>query len=155
MTLNNKTLVKVVNKRSMPYTASFQDGEYYVWQPAQGDIYDEHELTFRDVQRLHMNSSTFREGYLYIDNEEVRKRLRLEKEEIQVATMSREEIEKLLKGNLNQLKKLDDYKENTGLISEVIRVAKELGISNYNKLSYLSEVSGVPIEILTENNKEE
>ncbi|MDC6267351.1 hypothetical protein [Lysinibacillus fusiformis] len=155
MALDNKSLVKIVNKRSTGYTVSLPSGEYYEWLPATNDIYDEQELEFKQVQILHMRSSTFKEGYLFIDNEEARKRLGLEKEEIKIFTMSREEIEKMLKGNLTSIKKLDNYKENKSLISEVINVAKELGIDNHNKLNYLSELSGVPVEIITQSNEKE
>ena len=108
--LDNKTKISVVNKRGQEYTASLPNGEYYEWMPAVGGIEDSQELEFKHVQYLHMRSSTFKEGYLYIDHDEARKRLGLEKEEVKVATMSHEEIEKLLKGNLTQLKKLENYK---------------------------------------------
>lgn len=155
MTLNNKSIITVVNKRSTAYTVSLPSGEYFEWLPANDGFYDEQELDFKQIQVLHTRSSTFKDGYLFIDDEEARKRLGLEKEDIKVFTMSKEEIEKMLKGNLTTIKKLDRYKSNKSLINEVINVAKELGIDNHNKLNYLSELSGVPVEILTENNKEE
>ncbi|MGG0308443.1 hypothetical protein ABEY43_06485 [Priestia megaterium] len=153
--LDNKTKISVVNKRGQDYTASLPNGEYYEWMPAVGGIEDSHDLEFKQVQYLHMRSSTFREGYLYIDNEEARKRLGLEKEEVKVATMSHDEIEKLLKGNLTQLKKLENYKDNSGFIREVVEVAKNLKVSNVNKLSYLSELSGVPVDVIRESYKDE
>lgn len=155
MTLNNKSIINVVNKRSTGYTVSLPSGEYFEWLPAMNGLYDEQELDFKQVQLLHTRSSTFKEGYLFIDNDEARKRLGLEKEDVKVFTMSTEDIEKILKGNLTAIKKLDKYKDNKSLISEVINVAKELGIDNHNKLNYLSELSGVPIEIITEKNKDE
>lgn len=155
MALNNKSIVKIVNKRSTGYTVSLPSGEYYEWLPSSNGMYDEQELEFKTVQILHMRSSTFKDGYLFIDDEEARKRLGLEKDEIKVFTMSKEDIEKMLKGNLASLKKLDNYKDNKSLISEVINVAKELKIDNHNKLNYLSELSGVPIEIITETNEKE
>ena len=155
MALNNKSLIKVINKRSTGYTVSLPSGEYYEWLPAVNDLYDEQELEFKNVQILHMRSSTFRDGYLVVDDEEARKRLGLEKEEIKVFTMSKDEIEKMLKGTMAAIKKLDNYKENKSLISEVVNVAKELKLQNVNKLNYLSELSGVPVELLTEFNDEE
>lgn len=154
MALDNKTKITVVNKRSTEYTMSFPNGEYMVWMPSLNGINDEHELEFKQVQWMHVNTATFRHGHLYIDNEDARKRLGLETEQVKAFTMSREDIEKHLRGNLTQLKKLEQYKENKSLISEVIAVAKDLKIDNHNKLNYLSELSGVPVELLTESNEE-
>lgn len=154
MALDNKSKINVINKRSTEYTASFPNGEYIVWMPSLNGMYDEQEIELKLVQWLHNNTGTFKNGHLFIDNEEARKRLGLETSEVKAFTMSREEIEKYLKGNLAQLKKLEDYKDNKGLISEVINVAKELKIQNHTKLSYLSELSGVPVELLTESIEE-
>lgn len=151
--LNNKTMIRVVNKRNSSYTVSLPNGEYYEWLPAQNGFEDSHELTFRDVQYLHTRSKTFSHGYLYIDNAEARKRLGLEKEEVANLTMSREEIEKCLKGNIAQLKKLDKIKHDREMVREVIDVAKELKIDNMTKLNYLSELSGIPVDIIFEQNK--
>lgn len=154
MAIDNKTMVTVVNKRSFPYTVSTPSGEYYEWLPAREDYEDSHELTFREVSWLHTQTSTFREGYLFIDNEEVRKRFGLESEKQKVLNLSRSEIETMLKGNMKALKKLEDVKDNKSLILDVVEVAKELKITNATKLEYLSELSGIPFELIREDMKD-
>lgn len=151
MVLDAKTLIAVVNKRSESYTVSLRNGEYFEWLPAKDGYEDMIELTFRDVQYLHTQSATFTRGHLYIDNDEARKRLGLEKAEIKVNQISAQDIEKALKGNLSQLKKmLEQIKnsENTTLLREVANIAKEIKIDNTNKLQLISEASGIPMEIL-------
>jgi hypothetical protein len=141
--LDSKTMIPLVNKRSNKYTASLPNGNYYEWLPCMEGIEDSIEVPFKDVQYLHMTSSTFREGHLFVDHEEARKRLRLENDDhVKALTMSREDIEKILKGDKN-------------MIREVLDVAKEIGVDNINKLNFLSELSGVPVDVIqgTGNNE--
>lgn len=153
--LNNKTMVEVSNKRKTPYTAYIKhSGEYYAWLGATSGIEDMIEMNFRDLQWLHTNSSTFTKGYLYIENEEVRKRLGLESEEVKRLTMSREEIEANLKGNMSAIKKFDAIKDNKEMVREVIAVAREIKVNNASKLAYLSEISGIPQESLMPQEEE-
>lgn len=153
--LDNKTMVNVINKRKNPYTASIRNGEYYEWLPATDVYEDSIELPFRDVQYLHTASSTFKEGYLYIDNVEARKRLGLEKESLKVNQLSRQEIETALKGNMGQFKKTFGLIQNKSLLRDVVEIAKEIGIDNINKLQYLSDISGIPMEIIIDNGDKE
>lgn len=155
MAIDNKTLIPVVNKRKNPYTATLRNGEYYEWLPATEGYEDVVDLEFKDVQYLHTTSSTFREGYLFIDNDEARKRLGLEKDEVKVNVLSREEIEDMLKAPMNKFKKLGTI-TNKSLLQEVVEIAKEIGIDNVNKLQYLAEISGIPFEIIIDkdNDKE-
>jgi hypothetical protein len=154
--LDSKTMIPLVNKRSNKYTASLPNGNYYEWLPCMEGIEDSIEVPFKDVQYLHMTSSTFREGHLFVDHEEARKRLRLENDDhVKALTMSREDIEKILKGNMNALKKLEELKGDKNMIREVLDVAKEIGVDNINKLNFLSELSGVPVDVIqgTGNNE--
>lgn len=154
MVLDAKSMILVVNKRSTTYTASLRNGEYYEWLPATDGYEDSIELSFRDIQYLHTQSATFTRGYLFIDDIEARKRLGLEKEEIKVNQISREEIEKALKGGLPALKKmLETVKEaeNIALLREVVTIAKEIKIDNTNKLQLISEATGIPMEVLIDN----
>lgn len=151
MALDNKTMISVVNKRSNPYTASLRNGEYYEWLPASDGWEDSVDLSFRDVQYLHTQSATFKEGYLFIDHEEARKRLGLEKPEAKVNQISKEDIEKALKGNIAQLKKMLESVANSGntsLIREVVSVTKEIKVDNITKLQMISETTGVPVEVI-------
>lgn len=153
--ITNNTVVKVVNKRNSSYTVTLPTGEYYEWLPAQFGVEAYHDIPFKDVQYLHVRSATFKRGFLYIDNQEARRRLGLEKEEVQTLTMSREEIEKLLKGNMAQIKKLDKVKDERALVQEVIDVAREIKLDNHSKLTYLSELSGIPVELIVPKEDEE
>jgi hypothetical protein len=151
MALDSKTLIPVLNKRSTVYTASLRNGEYFEWLPATESYEDTIELSFRDIQYLHTTSATFTRGYLYIDNDEARKRLGLEREEIKVNQISRAEIEKGLKGGIPLLKKmLETIKEseNSALLREVVSIAKEIKVDNTTKLQLLAEASGIPMEVL-------
>lgn len=153
--LNHKTMITLVNKRNQSYTVSLPSGEYYEWLPATSGVEDSQELTFRDVQYIHTRSSTFKQGFLYVDNADARKRLGLEKEEIKALTMSREEIEKLLKGNMTQFKKLETLQGNRNMVSEIIDVAKELKIDNTSKVNLLSKWSGIPSELIIVSEEED
>jgi hypothetical protein len=151
MVLDAKSLVPVVNKRSSVYTVSLRNGEYYEWLPASEGYEDTIDLSFRDIQYLHTTSATFSRGYLYIDDIDARKRLGLEREEVKVNQVSRQEIEKALKGGIPQLKKmLDTVKEadNTALLREVFNIAKEIKVENVNKLQLISEATGIPMEVV-------
>lgn len=149
--LENKTMINVINKRKNPYTASLRNGEYYEWLPATDVFEDSIELSFRDVQYLHTASSTFKDGYLFIDNVDARKRLGLEKESIKVNQLSRQDIEAALKGNMGQFKKTLGLIQNRALLRDVVEIAKEIGIDNVTKLQHLSDISGIPMEIILDN----
>lgn len=154
MSSNNK-MVTVFNKRSTAYTVSTPNGDYFEWLPAREGFEDSHEMTVRDVQWLHTRSATFKKGYLYIEDADLRKRLGLETEKVKSYSLSREDIEKMLKGNMNQLKKLNELKDNKNLILEVVEVAKELNITNSNKIDFLSEISGIPYELIRDEMKKD
>jgi hypothetical protein len=154
MALDAKTLIPVLNKRSTTYTVSLRNGEYFEWLPATESYEDTIDLSFRDVQYLHTTSATFSRGYLFIDDLEARKRLGLEREEVKVNQISRQEIEKALKGSIPVLKKmLDTLKEseNNSLLREVYSIAKEIKVENVNKLQMISDASGIPMEVLIDN----
>lgn len=154
MAIDAKTLIPVINKRSTTYTASLRNGEYYEWLPAKDEYEDVIELSFRDIQYLHTTSATFSRGYLFIDDLEARKRLGLEREEVKVNQISKMEIEKALKGNMQQLKKmLDTIKEseNASLLREIYGIAKEIKIDNINKLQMIADATGVPMEVMIDS----
>lgn len=153
--LDNKSMISVVNKRKNPYTASIRNGEYYEWLPASDEFEDSIDLPFRDVQYLHTVSATFKEGYLFIDNDEARKRLGLEKESIKVNQLSRKDIESALKSNMGQFKKTFGLIQNKSLLRDVVEIAKEIGVDNTTKLQYLSDISGIPMEIILDNGDKE
>ncbi len=153
--LNHKSMIDVVNKRNSSYTLSLPNGDYYEWLPASNGFEDIRELSFRDIQYVHSTSSTFKKGYLYINNEDARKRLGLDIAKVKTLTMSRDEITKLLKGNMAQIKKLSELKDSREMMQEVIDVAKELRINNKTKLDYLSELSGVPVDLIYVENEDE
>lgn len=156
MTIDVKTLIPVVNKRSQGYSAVLRSGDYYEWLPSSDGYEDMIELPFRDVQYLHTTSATFKRGYLYIDDAEARKRLGLEKEEVKLNLVSREDIEKALKGNIAQLKKLLDTvknSENIALSREVYTIAKEIKVDNITKLQLIAEATNIPMEVLIDENR--
>ena len=154
MALDSKTMIPVVNKRSTSYTVSLRNGEYFEWLPATEGYEDTIDLSFKDVQYLHTQSATFLRGYLYIDNDEARKRLGLEREDVKVNQISRADIEKSLKGSIPVLKKmLDTLKEseNNALLREVYNIAKDIKVENVTKLQMISEASGIPMEVIIDN----
>jgi hypothetical protein len=145
--LDSKTLIPVVNKRGKGYSASLRNGDYYEWLPSKDGFQDVIELEFKDVQQLHMNSVTFKEGFLYVDHEEARKRLGLEKEEVKANQLSHEDIIKALNGNMGQFNTLLKV-TNRQLLREVVEVAKKIKLTNVTKLQKLSEVSGIPMDLM-------
>lgn len=157
MALDSKSMIPVINKRSTAYTVSLRNGEYYEWLPAKEGYEDIIDLTFRDIQYLHTTSSTFTRGFLFVDDEDARKRLGLEREDLKVNQISRDEIEKALKGNIPQLKKvLETLKEseNSTLLREVVSIAKEIKVDNVTKLQLLADASGIPMEVLIDTDNE-
>lgn len=155
MALDGKTMIPVYNKRSTAFVATLRNGEYYEWLPAKDGFEDMIELNFRDIQQIHATSVTFSRGYLFIDNEDARKQLGLEKSEVKANLVSRADIEKALKApNNTALKKiLDNAKkaENPALLREIALVTRQLKVENTTKLQMVSEVTGSPMDVLIDN----
>lgn len=153
--MSNTNKVVLINKRQQSYSATIPTtGNYYEWLPATEGFEDSQEVEMRDVQYMNGQTTTFREGYLYIEDETLRKRFGLEKETVKTSTMSTDEIVTLLGGNINKMKKvLDENKENKSFIREVVDIAKGMKLDSSQKLQYLSEISGTPVEVITESIK--
>lgn len=146
--LDGKTLIPVVNKLATRYGAVLRNGEMYEWLPATTGFEDVIEMPFRDVQVLHMTSATFRDGYLYIDHAEARKRLGLERDDLKANLVSREEIEEALQGSLDDMKKAFSGVKTTNVLREIAQAAKDLNIDELSKLQYVSDITGIPVDVL-------
>ncbi|WP_099301828.1 hypothetical protein [Bacillus sp. Marseille-P3800] len=150
--VTSSTVITVSNHRPSPYSAFIEPTKNsYVWYPASNAMSTSYDLTFAEVQYLHNASSTFKDGYLSIENEEVRKMLGLETEEFKTFNITVEEIAAALKGNMNKFNTLKKYAGNRDKMAQIIGVAKEVGLENATKISALAEWSGYPRDKLMDD----
>ncbi|MEB5480795.1 hypothetical protein P8825_14605 [Shouchella clausii] len=157
--ITTDTLVKVTNHKPTEYSAYVAPTQKtYNWYPATHGVPTSYDLTFAEVQYLHNASSTFTQGWLTIENEEVRKMLGLDLEHIKDLNMTSEEIKKALTGNIAAFKKLSKFAGNRDKMFQIIEVAKSVGINNTTKVTLLAEWAGMSreklLDDLDDNNKE-
>lgn len=150
--------VNIARYRNIPYIVNFPSGMgtlRYEWAGSKGTIYDVKEVPEEVVNWLILNSNCFKEGELVIvDNNENAKALINQidqKDEYEKNTHSRDEIEKILKGNFMKMKSTLNDITNTTEKQFVISVAKDIGLDSVGKLKFLAEWMGVDFDLLFGN----
>lgn len=149
-------MIKIARYRNTPYTVNYNMNngamKSYQWSGSTTNKIDIKPVPEEVVNWLLMNSVTFRDAELVIvdDSEDAKEVIDNigDVEEYQNNAHSREDVVKLLKGNVNKLKA--ELKKIT-VDSEkrfIIEVAKEEKIDSNAILKALSEWAEVPMDIL-------
>ena len=142
--------IKLARYRNTPYSVLYE-GKKYVWNPAKNGQPSVREVSEELFDYLTVNSLCFNRGQLVVVDE---KKEELEKhiddiESYKANIHTKEEIEKILKGNLQKMKselnKITDDSEKQFVIS----VAKEMQDDlTKSKIDFIAEWRGVKSEIL-------
>jgi len=151
-----KNTVKVARYRTTDYILNYPTDagavRTYVWSGSKGKHVDVKELPKEVVDYLLINSLCFKNGDLAIveDTQEAKEIVDSmpEKEEYKANTHSREEAEKLLKGNFNKMKAELNKITNKDEKKFFIEVAKEIGLDSHGKLKFLADWYGVKFDLL-------
>lgn len=143
--------------RRRDYTVRFE-GKRYFWASAKGNIISKVAVPREVYDYLAMSTNCFKNGELIISrdiSEELKEELEneiYEKEEHLANSLTREDVEKILKGTIPNLKSNLEKITAPSTKQFVLDIAKELKITNVNKQKFIKEWYGteLPLEDLFE-----
>ena len=148
-------MINIARYRNTPYVVNFITNgglKTYQWSGSKNNKTDIKPITEEVVDWLLMNSSCFRDGELVVieDTPEAKEVLENidDKDSYVNNTHSREEVVKLLKGNVKQLKAELSKVTVESEKRFIIQVAKEEKIDSVSTLKVLSEWAGIPQDVL-------
>jgi hypothetical protein len=142
--------VKVINPNNYKVGLKSMDGiREYVVHENNFILLDENEIYYTNNM-----SRIFSHKHLIIDDEQINQDLGYA--EKTVANLDNDEIVKILKGTITNIKKELEGITEKHVIDKVIRVAKTIEDLPKNKITYLQEWSGYDFDQIvdTEDNKE-
>lgn len=150
--------IKLERLRNAPYEVNYNYGvrpERYVWNPSKGKLSTVVEVSDDCYMYLLQNSSCFRDGELRIIESEFASAEKdvIDIEEYKANSHSREEVENLLKGNVNKLKAELDKIENPSEITYFVDVAKEIKIDKASVQKALADKIGTPVDVLFDDEE--
>lgn len=136
----------------------WHDGKRYYWAGAKGHVISQVPVPREVYDYLAMSTGCLKNGELIISKKlapELQEELNdeiFEKEEQEANSLTRDDIEKLLKGTIPQLKAGLDKITSETTKQFVLDVAKEIKLSNANKQKLIKDWLGteLPIEDLFE-----
>lgn len=147
-------MINIGRLRPYPYKVNFDGNglrQQYVWSGSKGKVVDVKPVPEEVVNYLMISTNCFKNGSLKIMEDEDSKAVVDnidDKEEYEVNTHTRQDIEKILTGNINkmksELKKITNDQEK----SFVCDVAKEINLDSASKRQFLSEWIGIEEEFL-------
>lgn len=151
-------IIKVARYRTSNYYVNYPTSnggiKSYIWSGSKGKKVDIKPLPVEVVDYLTVNSLCFKNGDLKIveDTKEAKELVEAipEKEEYEANTHTREEVEKILTGNINKMKSELKKITNKDEKKFFIEVAKEINLDSNSKLKFLSDWYGVKQDILFE-----
>jgi len=148
-------MINIARYRNTPYVVNFITNgglKTYQWSGSKNNKTDIKPIPEEVVDWLLMNSSCFRDGELVVieDTPEAKEVLENidDKDSYVNNTHSREEVVKLLKGNVKQLKAELSKVTVESEKRFIIQVAKEEKIDSVSTLKVLSEWAGIPQDVL-------
>lgn len=130
--------------RKRDYTVRFE-GKRYFWASAKGNIISKVVVPREVYDYLAMSTTCFKDGELILSKDvsnELREELEneiYEKDEHEANSLTREDVEKILKGNLAYMKSNLEKITSKSTKQFVLDTAKELQISNVNKQKFIKE----------------
>lgn len=141
--------------RKRDYTVNF-NGKRYYWASAKGTIVSKVSVPREVYDYLAMSTNCFKHGELIISKtispelkEELKEEI-YEKEEQEANSLTRDDVEKLLKGNIKNMETELEKVTSDSTKRFVLDIAKEIKISNVNKQKFIKDWMGteLPLEDL-------
>lgn len=156
---NEKILLERHRKRD--YTVRYESKRYF-WAGAKGNIISKVYVPREVYDYLAMSTSCLKNGELIVSantpkelKEELDNEI-YEKEEQEANSLTREDVEKILKGNMASMKSALEKVTSFSAKQFVLDVAKEMKLSNVNKQKFIKDWYGteLPLEDLFELDEE-
>lgn len=154
------TTIKVARDRVAGYTVNYDGSgtgnvKSYNWTGSKGNRIDIKAIPEEVIEWLNMNSVCFKEGELRIieDTKEAKEVVSNidNVDEYKTNAISKEEVIKILQGNINKMKSELKKITNKDTKQFVVEVAKEINLDSNAKLTFLAEWIDVPKDILFED----
>lgn len=144
---------KVVLERhkASEYVVNYEN-KAYVWAGSKGKIISKKEVPYSVYEYLTMFTHCFKDGELIVQAKTEKEKEELledfyEKDEYEANALKKDEVIKLLQGNLNKMKSELNKITSQTTKQFVIDVAKEIKIENSNKQKFLKEWIGSELSI--------
>ena len=123
----------------------------YVWAGSKGNIISKKEVPFDVYEWLAHQTSTLAQGELVLDKsnekiEELKENI-YEIDEYEANALSKEEVKKLLEGNIKKMKAELEKVDVMSTKSFVLSVAKEIGLESAAKQKFIKEWLGTSLSI--------
>lgn len=149
--------INISRYRGGDYTVNYDNNSRlmtYKWTGSKGDRIDTKAIPDYVVDWLIVGTNAIKNGSLVIEQDENSKEIVENinyKEEIKSVVHTRAEIEKILKGNTNTMKSRLNAITNENEKNFVIDVAQDMKIDSMAKREFLSEWTGIDMNMLFED----
>ena len=127
--------------------------ERYTWKGAKGNKFSKVGVPDYVYNYLAMSTTCFKNGELIIsevkdkDKKEELESVLFDQETVKANSFTKEEVISILKSTVQNMKKNFDGGTSQTTKDFIIEVAKEIGLSNTNKLKYLKDLVGSEMSI--------
>ena len=142
--------VVLVRHKNAEFSVNYEN-KRYLWAAAKGDIASKKEVPLEVYEWLAMQTTTLSQGELVLDksneNIEALKENIYEIDEYEANSLSREEIVKLLEGNIKKMKSEFEKINVDSTKSFIMSVAREIGLESSAKQKFLKEWLGTELTI--------
>lgn len=147
-------MIKIARYRNIPYTVNYKTENGirpYLWSGSKSNFIDKKDIPEEVVNWLLSSTSCFSEGELVIvdETEETTEMLEMidDIDAYKNNTHTKDEIVSILEGTAANMKTELSGITIQGEKKFIVEIAKELKIDSSAKLKWISEWSGVPIEV--------
>lgn len=138
--------------RPTPYVVNFEN-KRYEWLGAKNGVPSSKKVSREVYDFIAMGSSALESGKLVLSKkmdkvytEELKEEI-ADVEKYENNALTKEEIEKMLKGNLKAMEKAFSEIEDFGTKQFIYKIAKELKIENVNKQKMIKDLIGSELSI--------
>lgn len=144
----SEKIIKLENPRSTQYAHRYifpngRDEMTYTWKPSTEKITIGVEVPDYVYVDIRDNTTAFRKGYLIVaktEDEEIKEEVA---ELVDTKVYTVKEMQEVLKGNINKIKKEITKETPKSIIEEFVKVAKDMKLDSVSKQKYLAELLGV------------
>ena len=150
--MSESKMIKLARYKKSNYKVNFE-GKGYSWAGSKGNNFVVKEVPEEVVDYLMNSTGCFKKGELVILDTDKNKLAKekeeniFEKEEYENNSLSRKEIEDLLKSNMNTMKAGLSKITSQTTKNFVLSIAKEIKLSNANKQKFLKDCLGLDLPI--------
>lgn len=142
--------ITLIRYSNIPFTVNY-DNKKYVWAGSKGNIVSKKAIPIEVYDFLTSFTTTFEDGELVVDeNSELAKELVeniVDKEAYENNAISKEDLIKILNGNINKMKSELEKITCDTTKRFVLATAKEIKVSNANKQKFIKEWLGSTLSI--------